>query len=294
MKKAKTFVCILMVAVLIAINLSITAMATSSQSPVFRGDSGHANYTFNPAPVSFEGHEWEGAIFAEHIVITVGTVMTAEIHAFTYPGSVRYASILTYADGDWERREGIAVLLNETAPFDARTVTHTFDTPGEFLLNESWVHGYVGDGGMFRISVVGEATQPQPTPTPQPTPQPTPSPATNDVAVTIDGIAQTFEVAPRIINNRTMLPLRAIAEALGMEVDHERATNTAILTLDDLTVTHVIGTNVITVNGVSATFDVASMIIENRTLVPVRMLAEAIGADVEWEPATRTAVIVTA
>jgi len=58
-------------------------------------------------------------------------------------------------------------------------------------------------------------------------------------------------------------------------------------------VTHVIGTNEITVNGETTTFDVASMVVESRTLVPVRMLAEAIGADVEWEPSTRTAIIIT-
>jgi len=182
---------------------------------------------------------------------------------------------------------------------DGAIVQDTVVIPNEgtYSMWASWMGYYGGATFNFYIVVTGEATQPQPTPaptpTPIPTPQPTPPPATSGVSVTIDGVAQSFEVAPRIINNRTMLPLRAIAEALGMEVDHERATNTAILTIDDITVTHVIGTNEITVNGETSTFDVASMVVENRTLVPVRMLAEAIGADVEWEPSTRTAVIIT-
>jgi hypothetical protein len=91
----------------------------------------------------------------------------------------------------------------------------------------------------------------------------------------------TFEVAPQIINDRTMLPLRGISEALGMAVDFDSATNTAYMTADGLQVIHVIHTNIVTVNSAVMTFDVSSTVVDGRTLMPVRMLAEAIGADVE-------------
>jgi hypothetical protein len=120
------------------------------------------------------------------------------------------------------------------------------------------------------------------------------APATSDeVRVTIDGVLQSFEVAPRIIDGRTMLPLRAIGEALGMNVRFATETNTATLTTDDATITHVIHTSQITVNGETSSFDVPSTIIDGRTLVPMRMLAEAIGAEVSWNPDTRTAAVVT-
>ena len=144
----------------------------------------------------------------------------------------------------------------------------------------------------FRVSTgtTAPVTQTPATPVSDTTPSPAP---TNEIGVTIDGVAQEFEIAPQLINDRTMLPLRAIGEALGMEVTFDSATNTAILTGNGLIVTHVIGTTDITANGVTSTFDVASVIISGRTLVPVRMLAEAIGADVEWDADTRTAVITT-
>jgi hypothetical protein len=91
-----------------------------------------------------------------------------------------------------------------------------------------------------------------------------------------------------------MLPLRAIGEALGMVVDFDSATSTVTLTAPNLNITHVIHTTQISVNGVTQNFDVSSTIIGGRTLVPLRMLAEAIGADVQWNSATRTAAITTA
>jgi hypothetical protein len=123
--------------------------------------------------------------------------------------------------------------------------------------------------------------------------QPQPAPPADGVGVTINGIPQAFEVPPQIINDRTMLPFRAIGEALGMVVDFDNETRTATMTADGITVTHIILTNEITVNGVTSTFDVSSVIVDNRTLMPVRMLVEAIGAQVDWDGNTRTAVITT-
>ena len=113
----------------------------------------------------------------------------------------------------------------------------------------------------------------------------------SDIAVTINGEAQSFEVAPRIMDGRTMLPLRAIGESLGMTVDFEAATDTASMVLGEMTVTHVVGTTGINVNGTLSEFDAASVIVDGRTLMPVRMLAEAIGASVDWDEATRTVII---
>lgn len=123
--------------------------------------------------------------------------------------------------------------------------------------------------------------------------QPQRIPAGNEVTVIINGVVQNFDVSPQLIDGRTMLPLRAIGEALGMEVRFDDGTNTAILTAPGVNITHRTGTPIITVNATPRVFDTPSMVIEGRTLVPLRMLAEAIGADVRWDSATRTATIVT-
>ncbi|MDR2167152.1 MAG: hypothetical protein LBE35_04790 [Clostridiales bacterium] len=115
------------------------------------------------------------------------------------------------------------------------------------------------------------------------------------INVTIDGIRQNFEVPPQLIDDRTKVPLRAIAEALGMAVGHDPAANAAILTLGNVVVNHVIGTNTLSINGTISSFeDQRSLIVDGRTLMPVRMLAEAVGAQVEWNSARRTVEITTA
>ena len=118
--------------------------------------------------------------------------------------------------------------------------------------------------------------------------------ASDAVNVAINGEAFYAEIPAQIINNRTMLPLRAIAEALGLTVEHDEATNAAILTAEDTLITHVIGTNIFLVNGQVRYFDTNSIIVQDRTLVPVRMIAEATNANVQWSEPTRTAVILSA
>jgi len=164
--------------------------------------------------------------------------------------------------------------------------TLTFTTPGIYRVI---VFTDYDDAEFFLV--VGGGS---PAPTQEPTPQPTPAPAPTGISVTIDGQLQTFEVPPQLIGGRTMLPLRGIGEALGMEVDFDSNTRTAILTADGLVITHVIGTTAITVNGITTDdFDVASVVVDNRTLVPARMIAEATGATVEWDRDTQTAIITT-
>ena len=118
-------------------------------------------------------------------------------------------------------------------------------------------------------------------------------PAGEHINVVINNQIHVFDVPPQLINGRTMLPLRAISEALGMTVGFDPDTNTATLTAPNLEILHVIHTNRVTVNGTTQTFDASSTIMDGRTLVPVRMLAEAIGADVDWHAESRTAIITT-
>ena len=132
----------------------------------------------------------------------------------------------------------------------------------------------------------------QDTPAQDPTPpaeQPTRAPGS--YGVIINGQEHVFNPAPQNINGRMMLPFRAIGEALGMVVSHE--SGTVFLYSRDATISHVIGTEQITVNGVVQTFEgMASVIYGGRTLMSVRMLAAALNGDVTWDRNTLTAIIV--
>ena len=113
------------------------------------------------------------------------------------------------------------------------------------------------------------------------------------ISVTLDGEKMEFEVDPIIVNDRTMVPFRAIFEALGMTVTWDGETRTAIGKTDDLTIELPIDDVNAKVNGKIVKLDVPAMIVEDRTLVPLRFVSENSGAKVDWDAETRTAIITT-
>ena len=115
--------------------------------------------------------------------------------------------------------------------------------------------------------------------------------AAAEVIVTLDGAQVEFDVPPQIIDGRTMVPLRAIFEALGADVDWDPETHTVTATRDETIVIMQIGNNVITVSGNEITLDVPPMIVDGRTLVPVRAVAESFGIEIFWDPDTWTVYI---
>jgi hypothetical protein len=117
--------------------------------------------------------------------------------------------------------------------------------------------------------------------------------ASSDVRVTLDGQQIVFDVPPQIIDDRTMVPLRAIFEALGAEVDWNPATRTVTATRGDTVVVMQVGNATITVDNANVVLDVPPMIVGDRTLVPARAVAESFGVDVEWNGATRTVILTT-
>jgi len=113
-----------------------------------------------------------------------------------------------------------------------------------------------------------------------------------DITVTLNGEAIDFaDQAPEIVEGRTLVPLRAIFEALGASVEWDQATKTVTSSMDDVTVKLTIGDNTLYRNGEGVTLDVAAQILNGRTMVPARAIAEAYGVDVQWDAATRTVVL---
>jgi hypothetical protein len=90
------------------------------------------------------------------------------------------------------------------------------------------------------------------------------------------------DVDPVMINNRTMVPMRAIFEQMGATVTYNQQTNTVTAKKYDITLTHKIGTKVFTVNGKNVTFDTASVLRQGRTMVPLRVIAESLNGTVFW------------
>lgn len=104
----------------------------------------------------------------------------------------------------------------------------------------------------------------------------------NNKAVTVNGKSVQSDVAPIIVDNRTMVPIRVITETLGGTVDWNNRTVT--LNIDGKLLQMTIGQ---TIPG----FDAAPILKNNRTYVPVRYVAEALGADVAWDETTQQITI---
>jgi len=96
---------------------------------------------------------------------------------------------------------------------------------------------------------------------------------------------------PEILEGRTLVPLRSIFEAMGAEVEWDGATSTAIAKRGNVEVKIQIGVNEIYKNGKAIAVDVPAQLVNERTMVPARVIAEAFGADVQWNGNGRTVLI---
>lgn len=115
--------------------------------------------------------------------------------------------------------------------------------------------------------------------------------AADNIKVMLDDEYITFDVEPQIIEGRTMVPLRAIFEAMGAEIEWDGDTQTVAAVKDETVVVAVIGSNIIYVNDEEIIIDVPPMIKDGRTLVPVRFITEAFGYNVKWNEKTRSVII---
>ena len=95
--------------------------------------------------------------------------------------------------------------------------------------------------------------------------------------------AANLAVQPVVLDGRTLVPVRFIAESFGATVGWEGETQTVTVQLGDTTITLQIGSRDMTVNGKKTTLDVTAQTINDRTLIPLRAIAEALGKTVFWD-----------
>jgi hypothetical protein len=114
----------------------------------------------------------------------------------------------------------------------------------------------------------------------------------NEIQVLLNGTPLAFDVAPIISNGRVMVPMRAIFEALGMTVTWDSEMGYALASKDELTIDIFTSTrDVIMVNREMVELEAPIIVQSGRILVPLRVIAEATGAEVEWNQSTRMVVI---
>ena len=158
---------------------------------------------------------------------------------------------------------------------------------------------YAGDplGFLFDVPtqtekpVPAETIAPKPTEVPAATPTTAPKESINvsnsngKIIVALDHKAVNFPDAQPFVdeNDRTQIPIRALAELLQFKVNWDGGTNTAILTKEDSMITIKVGSNIITKNNVNIQMDTTAKVLDDRTYIPLRFVGEALDYAVNWE-----------
>ena len=96
---------------------------------------------------------------------------------------------------------------------------------------------------------------------------------------------------PDLLNSRTLVPLRSIFETMGADVQWDASTNTVTAKRGKSEIKIQIGAGEMIKNGQNIAVDVPAQLVNNRTMVPVRVIAEAFGADVQWNNGGKTVLI---
>ncbi|MDF3001727.1 MAG: hypothetical protein K0Q48_1846 [Bacillota bacterium] len=111
------------------------------------------------------------------------------------------------------------------------------------------------------------------------------------VALQIDGKSVNSDVPPVIIKERTLIPLRAVFESMGARVTWNDQERIAEVSMGSSSVQLDIDGEAAFVNGNQAAMDVPALIINDRTMIPLRFVAESLNCGIGWDDLTRTVSI---
>lgn len=114
------------------------------------------------------------------------------------------------------------------------------------------------------------------------------------ISVLMNGIPLTFDSEPFIENGRTFVPMRSIFEAFGASVEWYEETKSVLASKNLKTIGLQIGDSSIYIDGAKNSLDCAPIIRNDRTMIPVRAVAEGLDANVSWDENTKSVIITPA
>ena len=117
--------------------------------------------------------------------------------------------------------------------------------------------------------------------------------AEEDIRVYLDGAQIISDVAPRIVGDRTLVPMRAVFEAFDMEIDWNDKSQTVTAADNSRSVTVSVGADTMTSGGRELALDVPAQIFDDRTFIPVRAVSESLGCEVKWDTRERKVIIIS-
>lgn len=113
--------------------------------------------------------------------------------------------------------------------------------------------------------------------------------------MTVNGVEKEIDpgygTSPLISGDRTLVPIRAVIESMGGSVGWDDITDTVSLTIGENSIKLGIGSNVAYFNNTPCILDTVPVIINSRTMLPIRFIAEKFNFSVEWDDYSRTVTI---
>ena len=107
----------------------------------------------------------------------------------------------------------------------------------------------------------------------------------------VDSVEKEFDTIPYIKNSRTYIPVRFVTESLGASVEWNGNTQEVTIRSEEAIIVLKIGSNVIKIDGNDFKMDVAPEIVNDRTMLPIRFVAEYLNCEVDWDDSTKTVII---
>lgn len=208
-----------------------------------------------------------------------GSTLTAKngivnLHTLAYVPKTPYMTVNYLLDGVWYHSSQSAPY---TCSLDISSLADGEHTIEISSLNLSKKYTFYKSGNAIRFGGMPEGV-----------PQ---SPASDEIKISVNGNLLTPDVPPVIIDDRTLVPLRAIFEALNAEVTWNGDERTAVAIGRGNTIRLRVGDNLLYKNEAAVQLDVPAQIVNDRTMIPVRAVAEAMDCSVDWIPETKTVVI---
>lgn len=115
--------------------------------------------------------------------------------------------------------------------------------------------------------------------------------SSDDINLIVGGKMLSPDVPPLLVHDRTMVPIRIISEELGAKVDWDLAQQKVHISNGASDITMWVGKSTAKVNGKDKTLDAPPLLKNDRTLVPIRFIAESMGTTVGWEQNTQTVYV---
>ena len=115
--------------------------------------------------------------------------------------------------------------------------------------------------------------------------------AQNEITVYIDGKKMDFSQPPIVIEDRTLVPMREVFETLGAVIEWDSDTETVTAVRSEKTIILKINETNAYIDGKQQALDVPACLIDNKTMIPLRFVSEALGASVDWSEKSQSIYI---